>query len=337
MRRAEELLEEGKKRLARGDWKGASQVLGEAVESLEDVAISVEDRKVLAEVLRKKGHADARIGELQDAMAEVKESLAISEDLKDDDGEADALRGLGYIYWQKGDIRMALEFYGLALDKAKASNAQELVGRIKIEVANAYNSKGDRPKAKETYQEAISILRGVGNLNELARAYNNLGDCLMNNNELDEALDSLRQCMDIATKIGDTTIKGWAAFNAAECFTRMGEADFAKEYIDMALEFLTLSNDRVGIASTLRVMGVMYVAHKDWPMAEGAFDKSLALAEELEMPGLISGVLRSMGEMWMARGNKAKAKEILERSLAGFDKGEFTKDAEDVRKLLARL
>ena len=72
MRRAEELLEEGKKRLTRGDWKGASQVLEEAVEEMEDVTISDEDRRVLAEVLRKKGHADARIGELQDAMAEVK-------------------------------------------------------------------------------------------------------------------------------------------------------------------------------------------------------------------------------------------------------------------------
>jgi hypothetical protein len=34
---------------------------------------------------------------LQDAMAEVKEALEISEGLKDDTGEADALRGLGYI------------------------------------------------------------------------------------------------------------------------------------------------------------------------------------------------------------------------------------------------
>jgi len=337
MRKAEELLEEGKKRLAKGDWKGASQVLGEAEDSLKDVAISDEDRKVLAEVLRKKGHADARIGELQDAMAEVKEALEISEGFKDDLGEADALRGLGYIYWQKGDIHMALEFYGLALDKAKSGSSQELIGRTKIEVANAYNSKGDKAKAKETYLEAISILKGVGNLNELARAYNNLGDCYMGCNELDEALDALRQCMDIATRIGDTTIKGWAAFNSAECFTRMGETKFAKEYLDMALEFLTLSDDRIGIASTLRVLGVMYTLQKDWAMAEETLNKSLAMAEEIEMPGLAAETFRSMGEMWLARGEKAKAKERLEKALTAYETGNRGKGAEETRKLLATL
>ena len=232
---------------------------------------------------------------------------------------------------------MALEFYGLALEKASAANAQELVGRIKIEVANAHNSKGDKVKAKETYLEAISILRTVGNLNELARAYNNLGDCYMNNNELDEALDVLRQCMDIATKIGDTTIKGWAAFNAAECFTRMGETKFAKEYLDMALEFLTLSDDRIGVVSTLRVMGVMYTVEKDWAMAEETFGKSLAMAEDIDMPALIGEVQRSLGEMWLARGDKARAKEALEKALAGYEKGNRGKRTEEVRKLLANL
>lgn len=337
MHQANDLLEEGKKRLSMGDWKGASQVLGEAVDLMDGTAISEEDRKILAEVLRKKGHADARIGELQDAMAEVKEALEMSEGLKDDFGEADALRGLGYVYWQKGDIPMALEFYDLALDKANACNSQELVGRIKIEVANSYNSKGDKAKAKENYNQAISILRAVGNMNELARAYNNLGDCYMGNNELDEALDALRQCMDIATKIGDTTIKGWAAFNAAECFTRMGETKFAREYLDMALEFLTLSDDRIGVSSTLRVMGSMYIVEKDWTMAEETINKCLAIAKDLDMPGLEGEGLQCMAEMWLARGDKASAKPLLDRALVLFEAGGRKKTADEVRKLLASL
>lgn len=332
-----ELLKRANDRLAKGDWKGASEVLEPAVDQLQGKATTAEDKAILAEVLRKKGHADARIGELHDAMAQVKEALEISESLKDDYGEADALRGLGYIYWQKGDVPMALEFYDLALDKANACASQELVGRIKIEVANAYNTKGDRAKAKETYQQAISMLRSVGNMNELARAYNNLGSCYMDNNELDEALDALRQCMDIATKIGDTTIKGWAAFNAAECFTRMGETKFAKEYLSMALEFLTLSDDRIGIASTLKVMGVTYSAEQDWALAEETFNKSLAIAKDLEMPGLEGDFLIAVGNMWLARGEKEKTAEVLKRAIELLDKGNRKKNADEARKILANL
>jgi tetratricopeptide (TPR) repeat protein len=332
-----ELLKGANERLAKGDWKGASQVLEPVVDQLQDKAVTPEDRAILAEVLRKKGHADARIGELQDAMAQVKKALEISETLKDDYGEADALRGLGYIYWQKGDVSMALEFYDLALDKANACASQELVGRIKIEVANAYNTKGDRAKAKETYQQAITILRSVDNQNELARAYNNLGSCYLDNNELDEALDALRQCMDIATKIGDTTIKGWGAFNAAECFTRMGETKFAKEYLGMALEFLTLSDDRIGIASTLKVMGVTYCAERNWPLAEETFNKSLAIAKDLEMPGLEGDFLIAVSKMWLTRGQKEKTVEVLKRAIELLEEGNRKKDADDARKILATL
>jgi len=337
MPQAKELLEEGKKRLAKGDWKGASQVFGEAVDMLEDTASTTDEKTTLAELLRRKAHADARIGELPDAMAQVKEALEISESLKDAYGEADALRGLGYIYWQKGDVPMALEFYDLALDKANACSSQELVGRIKIEVANAYNTKGDRAKAKETYLQAISILKAVGNLNELARAYNNLGSCYLDNKELDEALDALRQCMDIATKIGDTTIKGWAAFNSAECFTQMGETKFAKEYLQMALEFLTLSDDRIGIASTLKIMGVTYTAERDWALAEETLKKGLAMVKDLEMPGLEGDILLSVGDMWLAKGDKKKAAEVLLRAIELLDEGNRKKSADEARKILANL
>jgi tetratricopeptide (TPR) repeat protein len=232
---------------------------------------------------------------------------------------------------------MALEFYDLALDKASSSNAQELVGRIKIEVANAHNTKGDRAKAKETYLQAISILKTVGNMNELARAYNNLGACLLDNNEFDEALDVLRQCMDLATKIGDLTIKGWAAFNAAECFTRLGETKFAKEYLNMALEFLTQSDDRIGVASTLKIMGVTYTAEREWSLAEETFNKGLAIMKELEMPGLEGDVLAAMGEMWLARGQTDKAKEVLSRAVELLEQGNRKKNADEARRLLAKL
>jgi tetratricopeptide (TPR) repeat protein len=306
MPQVKELLEDGKKRLAKGDWKGASHVFGEAVDMLEDLATSTEERTILAELLRRKGHADARIGELQDAMAQVKEALEISETLEDNFGEADALRGLGYIYWQKGDVPMALEFYDLALDKANACASQELVGRIKIEIANAYNTKGDRARAKETYQQAISILRSVGSMNELARAYN-------------------------------TTIKGWAAFNAAECFTQMGETKFAKEYLRMALEFLTLSDDRIGIASTLKIMGVTYCAERDWPLAEETFNKSLAIIKDIEMPGLEGDILISVAKMWLARGHKEKTEEVLKTAIALLEEGNRKKNADEARKILATL
>jgi tetratricopeptide (TPR) repeat protein len=335
--KAKDLIEEGHRQLKEGDWETASKVFGEALELIEKEGGSDDDRRLLAEVLRKRAHADSRMGEFERAVTQHKRAMDISKSVDDHAGEADALRGLGYVHWLKSDFQMALIFYDMVFEKASLTGDMEIIGRTRIELGNVYNSMGDRERAREEYSQAINILKTTDNKNELARAYNNLGDCYIRSGDLEEAITVLRQCMDLADTIGDMTIKGWAAFNAADCFTRMGESKIAKQYLETALDVLEESDDRIGVGSSLRVYGLTLTAEKEYVLAEDAFDKSIAIFAELDMPAREGETLKSKAKMFIDKGDIGAAIETLERAVEVFQEGNQEKDAREARDLIEKL
>jgi tetratricopeptide (TPR) repeat protein len=232
---------------------------------------------------------------------------------------------------------MAFVFYEQALKKAGDAADMEIIGRTRIEMGNAYNNISEYDNARDQYHQAITILKALGNHNELARAYNNLGDCYIKTGDLEEAIEVLRQCMDLATSIGDDTIKGWAAFNAAECFTKMGETEIAKQYLDIALELLEKSDDKIGVVYTLQVYGQTFMAEKEYDLAEDSFNKSISLVKELGMKALEGEVLRVYASMLIDKGDRKGAVEVLKRALGAFDVVNREKEAKEVRELLNRM
>lgn len=333
----QDLFHEGDRCLTKGDWDGASKAFGKAIGALEQEEQTEDCKRRLAEAYRKKGFADSRIGEIGKAVLQAKKALDISENIGDTVGEADALRRLGYVHWLKGDVKLAEDFYSKALEKAVECGDRDLEGKIRIEVGNSYNTQGDLDRSKDEYLKAIDILKEVENMNELARAYNNLGDCYIKAGELEEAVTVLRRCMDIGGDIGDLTIKGWAAFNAADCFTRMNETKMAKEYLDLAIEVLEKSDDRIGLASALSVYGRTFTAEKEWVLAEDAFNKSYAIATELEMPGLEGEVLMAKAKMFIQRSEIAVAKDLLERAIDLFREGNRKNEADEAKGIMKDL
>jgi tetratricopeptide (TPR) repeat protein len=331
------MIDEGDLQLKKGDWESASGTFERILKVLDGRALKDEEMTVLSEVLRKKAHADSRMGEFERAVAHMKRSLDISTDIKDQRGEADSLRGLGYVHWQKGDSQMALIFYEQSLTKGGECGDMEIIGRTRIEIGNAYNYMGDYERAREEYKQAITILKATGNKNELARAFNNLGDCHIRTGDLEDAADILRECMEIATDIGDDTIKGWAAFNVADCFTRMGETRMAKEYLDTALDLLEKSDDRIGVVNALNVYGMTFTAEKEFVLAEDSFGKALILVRDLDIKGLEGEVLRSFAQMFISKGDTTRAKDLLKQAIEAFGSVNRDSDVDEARNLLGKL
>jgi len=328
----------GQALLKEGNWKGAFRTFEEAIAALEmDRSGGDVSRKRLAGVLRMRAFAGSRIGEFREAVDDAKKAMAISASLKDPEGEADALRRLGYVYWQKTDFTMALEIFEEALAKAVSCKARGLEGKIKLEMGNVYNSMGEFKNAVDSYIETAGILKETGDLNDLARVYNNLGSCFMNNNDPESAINSLQECVEIADRIGDTTIKGWASANLAECLVMTGRPAEAKIYLGHALFILRRNGDNIGVAGTYKSYGVMHVALGEWDLAEATFKKGLELTRGLIMPALEGEILMEMGKMYKTRDDIPHAKEWLMRSLEVFSGADLKNEIKKVEILLQGL
>lgn len=331
------LLDRGKELLRQGAWERASEIFKEALEDLEAKGDGDEGSVVLAEVLRKKAHADSRMAQFDLARDQLKRAMEISRKSDDESGLADALRGLGYVYILQGDAREAMKKYEKALSKAVNCNDQELIGKIRIDIGNVYFHKYDFQKAKDEYNTAIEILTKIGDKNETARAYNNLGEAYKKTGDWEEGIELLRRSMELAKEVGNYTMAGFAALNAAECFTKMGELSIAKEYLDTAIDAMEKSQDTIGLASSYIMMGVTYLADKDYEEAEKVLRKSIAMSVTIGLAAIEAEALRHMADLFIAKGDMEGAKKVLEKAIVLFDKMGRTEECEVAKDLLSKL
>jgi len=334
MEQANKLIEKGERELKKGMWDSSSKIFKQAIDVLDGLEKNDDMNKKLSKVLRLKAFADSRIGEYMVAVVHATRALDLSKSIGDLEGEADALRRLGYIHWQKSDYPMSMEFYHNALDKAEACGVRLLVGRTTIELGILFSSMKDFQKAVRAYLDAADILRKEEDLNELARTYNNLGSCYLDMEKYEDAISVLKMCMNVARDAGDLTIRAWAAFNIANGLIMLGKPKDSFKYLDTALTTLEKSDDRVGIAATYTNYGLAYSALKEWNKAEVSLRKALTILVGLQMPFNEGEVLEKLGKMFLAKGDLEQAKENLTSALEVYNGADLKPQVEKIKAIL---
>lgn len=334
MVKVETLIKNVEKHILEGRLEKASKELAEAISILEGRGEGRADLSLLAQTLRLKAYCGSRMGEYVKAAQDAKRALEISKGLSDIEGEADALRRLGYIHWQKADYSMALEFYNAALEKAALCNADLLIGKIKIEVGNLHLHMKDHKKAERIYLDALTIMKDGADLKELARLYNNLGACYLDMQRYNEAVEVLKQCAAVGKKIGDKTIQGWAYFNIAEGFLKLGRPRDALKFLDKAMELLKQQCDRPGIASTHLNYGLAYSALGDWDKAKVHFGKTLKMEQDFGMPAIVGEAFREIGKVYLKKGDKELARKYLEKALKVYEEADIIGEVKEIKALM---
>ena len=330
------LIAKGEAQINKGSWAAASKDLTKAKAALDRMKLDIDGKKILSEVLQKMAFADTRRGQYRTAVQAAERSLEISHSIEDLEGEAESLRTLGYISWLKGDLPKASDLFDEALVKARECGANVLIGKIKIEQGNVIASQWQYEEAKDHYIEATKILKFEKALPELSRAYNNLGFMLQLQKKYKDAIIALRTAMDIANKAGDIRMKNMAAINAAECFVMLGSPEVAAEMIGPVIDAMVEFDDKAGIASAYRIYGMIYTATKQWPKAETYFRKAYALVKVSGNPEMEGAICREYGRMFIAKGDKERARVKLSEALEIYKKLGVDPKAAEVKQLLVQ-
>ncbi|MEM2899748.1 MAG: tetratricopeptide repeat protein, partial [Thermoplasmata archaeon] len=102
-----------------GEWESALELYRTAYSSLKDNNSRARARRGIAYIMSKRGG-------WPEAEHAYIESITLSKDVKDEEGVAEALLGLGWSYWRQGKYDMALEKYIECLDIADRLESKEL-------------------------------------------------------------------------------------------------------------------------------------------------------------------------------------------------------------------
>jgi tetratricopeptide (TPR) repeat protein len=336
MDQVQKLIKTGEEHIREGRLEKASHDLAKAITVLDERGHGRVDQMLLAETLRLRAYCGSRMGDYINAARDAKRAMDISKGLSDVEGEADALRRLGYLHWQKADYSMAVEFYNAALEKAALCKADLLTGKIKIEIGNVHLHKKEHDKAERMYLDALKIMKDGSDLKELARLYNNLGACYLNSERYSEAVVVLKKCELNGKKVGDLTIQGWANFNIAEGLLKLGRPRDAIKHLYKAMALLRRQRDRSGIASAHLNYGLAYAALGQWDKAKVHFNGAIKMEQAFGMTAIVGEAFREIGKAYLKKGDKAIARKYLEKALKVYEEADLSREAKEIKKLMNR-
>jgi tetratricopeptide (TPR) repeat protein len=174
--------------------------------------------------------------------------------------EVEALRLLGQLRRDAGDVRGAIEALDRALDRA----AYE--GSLLSERAASLTQKGillwrvgDTSRSLEASAEAVVIARRQGLRSIESHALNSLGVALAHEGSLEDAIAVVRASIALDRAIGDRYHLGRKVSNVGQMYAWLGRADLALAFLGRALLVHDIVDDRSGRADALSAMADVHV------------------------------------------------------------------------------
>ena len=315
-----------------GKWDKAFASAIEALEIFEKTG----SRNQIINAYLALGNVERERSKLDEASDWYQKAMEMAREELDNQAIAKAARGLGYISWRWGNYESALSMLAEAEKIAKEIN-DPLYGTIMVDTGNVYSALGDLEKAREYYMKGVEALQNSGNLWDLARAYNNLGDSYLQTMEWDRALEFFEKCSEVAKKAGLNNFLGWSLFNSAEALSGKGELQDALTYLDRALPILESIKDINGLSGVYRDYGIVYLKLGDYAKAETNLLKAMHYAEEADSADIMLDTKIDIAQLHILKGETEKAKEILELALQSAKEMDARKKMEKIEEMLEKV
>ncbi len=277
---------------ATSHYPAADRWYQEAVRNIDRDEPRVRGRLLLARAEIARENLD-----LPSAAERTEEALRLFGTTGDRLGSAEAYRLLGRLAFQKGEFREALEESFRALEELLPGGDPKLLGRLSIDIANAFALLGDevRPIAIEWYERAIERLRAAPDWGELARALHNLGVTVGETRPAD-GLDYLERARAAAERAHDVRAAGRSLLSGVEMRLALGHVEEAERDNEEAGLLLERLADALGAEQVLSNRGQIAERRGQWDDAERSYVRAVEMARQ--------GHLRAaeaVGEFHLAR------------------------------------
>ncbi|MEU6348126.1 tetratricopeptide repeat protein [Streptomyces sp. NPDC047072] len=212
------------------------------------------DRAALAQILVERASVLARENHTA-ALAAASEALALSEDLDDDRGRADALLEIGRAHLGAGrgesclrELDRALTLYRRTDDRHGEATALNVQGTALVH-------RAEYEQAMHRFTAVLNINRELGDVSGEATAWNNTGDVLLATQRYAEARHHYERALELIRAVGGRKETSIVQMNLGAVLNATGRPDQALPYFRRALEGHRASGDAIGEINTLICLG----------------------------------------------------------------------------------
>jgi tetratricopeptide (TPR) repeat protein len=222
------------------------------------------------------------------------------------------LLATGALYVEQGQIDEALAAYEEAILLSRRANRADNLANGLTLLGDVLITLGRPADATPRYEEAVTILEGIGQrprlseaMGKLARAREAAG--------LPDAAGTWREVWELRAELGDRAGMLEAAERQAALFR--GPTERARELNRSLLHQAEELGDRASAARTRNRLATLAWREEEFEEARREYEAALELLEDQEDPEGLGVVLNGLGATLTRLGRREEAIEVLERAL----------------------
>lgn len=166
----------------------------------------------------------------------AQQALRLSEEQNYEKGQLRSMIRMADIYWEKTDLKTALNFADRAKDLAIKLDDQKKYAEAILIISKAYTDLGDYDKSSEINFEALKIFESENDKLGIGKALNRIGYIYFEQENYDKALEYYSQSLEIAREINDEVGISRGLNNVAAVYGNKGEFNNFESYIREAVK-----------------------------------------------------------------------------------------------------
>jgi len=215
------------------------------------------------------------------AISKYEETVQLWRRLQDEQGEANALRGLANLYRTVGDLKKAEENYNAAIALWQKSADPQCEAYLLIDLGLARQNLLSPDSALGVYNEALLKFQNAKDSKGEALANYSLGLANARLGKLSEALKFYETALKIYQATGDSFLEARTLNNIGGAYGILGEHDKALELYGKALTILRELKDQYREGILINNIGQIYNDLGDWQKAKESYQQALSIYKSL--------------------------------------------------------
>ncbi len=319
-------------RLARG--RGISEeklttIVTEISRKLNE-GLSSAAEKIINETLKNYSPAPEQKAELTrllsytfETQGRYKESLETIEKYDDEEllselqteSQISVITQLAIAFNNSNDYPKAVALLNYALEEAKPLNLNQLFGAIYVAFCRVYRKLNEFPIARDHAEKALNYYRESGDWRGMAESYYSIANTYHQEGNSEKSLEFFLLAVQIIGERNAPFILGkiYSDMSGAYWFLRRPHDGIA--CLEKSIEFFERTEHKIQATAAYNNLGLHLTMRGEWAKAEIAYKRALQLATEVNHVH-VAGILDSLGELKILRGELGEAQKLLEQSVA---------------------
>jgi putative nucleotidyltransferase with HDIG domain len=293
------------------------------------------EHKVLIEALRRLGAICCNRGELDRARTLCGKSHEIAVSIGSDSLVAEALNVLGTVEVTASKLTDARLLFERALELAGSD--REIRARAEGNLGVIANTEGDREGAMQHYLRSLDASREAGDEHSCGIAYLNLGIVATQMGKFDDADDFFTRCQELAERLGAVHLQGQCLVNHAKVHVARQAFEQARRNAESALAIFDQLGDRPNKSEAYRMIGVVYRETGKPALAESRLKSAIEMAKSAGFELTQAEASRELAILYHSMGRNQDSLSLLNTAHGLFSDINASADLVDVDSRVEEL